>query len=94
MSDPSLRNQAVNSDQGSDDSRASLSNQKLSVNAAAALANPAEQGEWSGVQDIGMYALHAVLRPDGKVMFWYRTAATDADDPLYNTVLWDPISKE
>lgn len=57
---------------------------------AKLFANPAEVGEWSAVQDIGMYALHAALRPDGNVLFWYRTAISNPNDPTFNTIIWEP----
>jgi len=62
------------------------------IAAAKLLANPAQVGEWSDVQEIGVYALHAVVRPDGKVMLWYRTVISNPTDPVFNTVLWDPES--
>lgn len=54
--------------------------------------NPGQVGEWSAVQDIGMYALHAVVRPDGKVQFWYRTVVHWPSEPSFNTILWDPAT--
>lgn len=82
MSDPAKRSAAQHEGQ----------TERRAIEAGAA-DNPAQVGEWSAVQDIGMYALHAVLRPDGQVMFWYRTAIED-DDILYGTILWDPFTKE